>query len=451
MESPEKELMMQADSRPRVLMIGADRYAMEACLRLEIDAVVICSAQSWDAGLIHVPGRLIRVRVEDQTNPEHIVAALCRAGLAEDGFDAVHTSIEWALTTASLLAAHFGCRTMGPVTAVRFRDKSLQKARVSAAGVKTARITVIEDVYDVSAFDELPYERAVLKPIAGAATSRTSVIASLEDLEARSRQYAAERSAQRVFALEEFVGGEEWIVDGVVFDGELVFAGVGAYRDPCLTTVDKDLPLSVRRFDPDQDADAYALALPTATAALSALGLRDGVFHMELFHDADTGELYFGECAARRGGGLIHEEIQAKFNVHLGACALECALGRRPQLDVKLRPGVVVSGFLPGRPGTLLKCPTPAELRERPGVEFVRIEMPYGSLIEEGIGSTNQRIGMALVTGETHEEANLRLADVRAWFDECLVLVPTSPRQRELREWQAATWPDEDFGDVLWT
>lgn len=437
--------------RPRVLVIGPDRYVMEACGRLGLDAVVVCGSKDWDAGLIQIPGRLRLVRVEDQANPEHVLAALHRAGLAASGFDAVQSSVEYALVCAALLAEHFGCRTPGAATATRMRDKSLQKARIAAAGLRTARSTVIEDVYDVGALEKLPYERAVLKPLAGAGTARTTVVEDLHALRGLSRSYAAQGIAQRVFVLEEFVPGEEWVVDGVVFEGQLLFAGVGAYREPCLAAVDGELPLTMRRFDPVQDAGAYAAALPMAAAALAALGLRDGVFHMELFHDPATGQLTFGECAGRRGGALIHEEIQAKFGVHLGECALDCALGRRPRTEVRLRPGAVGSGYLPARPGLLVACPTPAQLCELPGVEFARIEAPYGALFGESIGTTNERVGMVLVAAETGPAMEARMSEARTWFSERLVVAPVGARPRELRQWAAATWPDADFADRLWT
>jgi biotin carboxylase len=442
--------MMHDEIRPRVLMIGTDRYALEGCVRLGLDAVVVCGAAAWDNGFIRVPEQFRLVRVDDQANPEQILAALYRAGVAEDGFDAIHTSDEWALVTATMLARHFGCRTMGPGTAVHFRDKSLQKAKVAAAGVKTARVVVIDDIHDVSGLDELPFERAVLKPIAGAATARTTVVSSIDELRSRSRRYAAERTPQRVFALEEFSRGDEWVVDGVMFDGELVFAGVGRYGSTCLTAVDNDLPFSVYRLDPEADKWAYDKAVPLARTALGALGLHTGVFHMELFHDGETGTLAFGECAARRGGALIHEEIQAKFNVHLGECALACALGWRPAIDVKLRPGPIGMTFLSGRPGILISCPTPAEVMSRPGVEFARIEHPYGTTFADGIGTTNERVGQVLVGGDSEEEVNARLAEVRAWFADRLVVMPDGVRPRRLREWQRAMWPEEDFGDTVW-
>ena len=68
-------------------------------------------------------------------------------------------------------------------------------------------MTVIDDIYDVSGFDTLPYPRAVLKPVAGAATTHTSVIDGVADLRARSAAYRRARIADRTFALEEFIAG----------------------------------------------------------------------------------------------------------------------------------------------------------------------------------------------------------------------------------------------------
>jgi biotin carboxylase len=441
---------MSHHPRPAVLVLGADRYALEACVRNDIDAVIAVGAAMRDNGLIEVPAGLRTLPVDDHTSAEGVLAALDRAGLGEFGWDAVHTGDEYALVAAALLAGYFGCPTIGPVTAMRFRDKSVQKRIVRAGGLRAARTTVIEDILDVSGIDELPYDKAVLKPITGAGTARTTVVTSAADLRDRSRTYAAERVAQRVFLLEEFVPGDEWIVDGVLHDGEVLFCSVAGYGVPCLTTVTENLPLSSRRFGTDTDAWVYAKAVPFATEALRALGLRAGVFHMELFHDPETGELAFGECGARRGGAATHEEVQAKFGVHLGECALLCSMGRRPQVDVKERPDAIGSGYLVAAPGVLISCPTPAQLLELPGVEFARIEEPYGTRFGGDVVNTSQRLGQVLVAAGTHAEVTDRLTEARAWFAERTVLVPDRARAGELRAWQRKTAPEADFGDTLW-
>src|SRR5262245_6890756 len=107
---------------PKVLLIGADRYCLAACVRLGLDAVVVVGNRAFDDGLIEVPAPLRMLRVEDQTSAEGILLALDRAGLSDVPWHTVHTGDERALVTASLLARHFGLRTNGPETTVRFRD-----------------------------------------------------------------------------------------------------------------------------------------------------------------------------------------------------------------------------------------------------------------------------------------------------------------------------------------
>ena len=72
------------------------------------------------------------------------------------------------------------------------------------------------------------------------------------------------------------------------------------------------------------------------------------------------------------------------------------------------------------------------------------------SVFPDAIGTTNQRVGQILVTGDTFEQADAALAEARAWFAERLVVAPHGVRPRDLRAWQAVTWPERDFGDVLW-
>ncbi len=431
-------------------MLGTDRYTMRACVKHDIDAVVICGPLGRDNGFVPVPGALRALPVDEQSSVDAIMTALHRADLGSHRFTGIQTTDEWALVSASLLAPHLGCEFLDPAAVVYFRDKSLQKRRVRAAGFRAAQVTVIDDIHDVSGLGELPYPKAVLKPVAGAATMHTSVIASMADLRARSSQYRRAKSAQRTFVLEEFIAGDEWVADGFVFGGELEFCSIGTYREPCLAAVDHNIPVSIRRFDPDRDREYFERSLPVVRGALRALGLRNGVFHMELFHDPETGQITFSECAARRGGGPIHEEIQAKFGVDIGESAVLCALGRRPEQPVKVDPRVIGGVDLPGRPGILVRCPTPAEVAERPGVLFARVQRPYGMRLTGELTGTNDQLGEIVVAADSEEEFSRRVAEVRAWFGERVVVIPEGATNRELRAWQRENWPGADFTDTFW-
>ncbi|GAA2139256.1 hypothetical protein GCM10009760_21270 [Kitasatospora kazusensis] len=432
---------MGFDPKPTVLILGTDRYLLRACERHDVDAVLVCGSLSWERGLLDLPGSMTVLRVDDQNDLEAVLAALHRAGLGNRAFDAVLTNDEWSLVTAGALARLLGCRGIDPTVALHFRDKYLQKERVRAAGVRTARSTVIEDIYEVDA-EAMRFERAVLKPVAGAGTARTSLIGGAADLRNRSEEYRAQRIHGRTFVLEEFVPGDEWVVDGVVVDGRVVFTAVGRYLVPCLDVVDRRLPLSMWLFDPGTEAWAYELAGPLVQSAISALGLRDGVFHLELFHDPETGEVTFSECAARRGGGLTHEEVDCKFGVDLGEAALLCALGRDTRITPVVRPGVVGCSYVSTRPGTLVDSPSVAEVLAQANVEYVSVDQPFGTEFPEAYGTTSQKFGALLLLTDGEDEFATRTEELRDWFADRLVIAPTHGTARELRLWQQSRRDD---------
>lgn len=428
---------------PRILLLGTDWYVSTACVRLGVDAVMICGPGDWDREN-HLPDGVRVLRVDDPNHPEDILMALARAGLGVGDFDAVQTTEEFCLVTAGVVGAHLGARAIAPDVAVHLRDKFLQKQRIRAAGIAVTRSVLVEDVRAVDAQEVMIFERAVLKPLAGAGTMRTSAVGSASELEAISRDLAEQGVEQRAFVLEEFVPGDEWIVDGVVSGGELRFFSLSRYCSPLLTVLDESLPLWIRHFDPDVDAWAYALAGPMAADAVAALGLTDGVFHMELFHDAASGTLTFSECAGRRGGALIQEEVLLKFGVDLAEAALLCALGRDPGLDVRVRPGVVGDVYLPSRPGVVVAVPRAEELEALDDVVYARIEVLVGAVMPREVTHTSQRLGQLLVLADSDEAFERRAAELRAWFDARLVVAPLGASRRELRAWQRAFLPEPE-------
>ena len=322
-------------------------------------------------------------------------------------------------------------------TAVRFRDKAVQKHVVRQAGIRVARTVVIDDIRDLEPAAVELFPRSVLKPVAGAGTSLTTVIDDRGDLDAAVRRARDGASGPRTFVLEEYVAGRELTADGVVVDGELAFVGLGYYEQPCLTTIIAQQRMQTYKLDPSSDASTYDRVVPTVRGALAALGLRDGVFHMELFHDVETDEVWFSECAARRGGGLIHEEIDRKFSVDLGDAALRAAAGLAPELEPAVRPGVVGATFLPQQEGILLECPSAGDLLSRPSVEYARIELPVGFHMRGSVSDTIGRVGQVLLRTPSMPAFLAASNDTVAWFSERMVVLPTTLSPAELRDRQA--------------
>ncbi|MEV0129586.1 hypothetical protein AB0H83_14155 [Dactylosporangium sp. NPDC050688] len=433
-------------NEPSALLIGADPYAIRAFLRNGITPVVLHSPQNnWglfvnDWSHAPIPDSAELIFAEDPDNLESLLFSLHRAGAADRDYRCVQTNSEHGLVAAAALANILGIRGPAPRTAVNFRDKWLQKQIVAAAGVTVARSRVVEDVYapDPDAFTG--FDVAVLKPIAGGGTRNTSVVRSTEEFLATCAEYRRRRLPTRTFVLEEFIAGDEWVVEGVCFGGIIQFFCVGAYSAPCLSIVTEDAVMRGERFDPVADEPVYRLVAPLLERALPALGLVDGVFHLELFHQAATGTVVFGECAARRGGGLTHEVVQCKFGVDLGEASVLCALGTDPMIKPAVRPGVVGSTFLATRPGVLVGYPSPEQIRQLPGIEHVRLELPFGSVVPDTT-TTIQGVGQVVVTGDTRQEFRDRCDHLVRWFDERLIAVPTGASNQDLRTWQQTHWP----------
>ncbi|MDN5896005.1 MAG: hypothetical protein L0H93_18510, partial [Nocardioides sp.] len=98
----------------RLLVIGLDRYLMRACDRIGIDAVVVCSHKSWDAGSALAPDSVEVLRAESQRAPEAILGRLARAGLHR--FDGVVTTDEQAVVAAHLVGQALGIANADPAS-----------------------------------------------------------------------------------------------------------------------------------------------------------------------------------------------------------------------------------------------------------------------------------------------------------------------------------------------
>lgn len=437
-------------SRSSVLILGADSYVLRACELHDVDPVLLCNSGAYDTGRVQMPARGTLIRVDDVTSPEDCLAALYRADLADQPFEGIQTTWEFSVVTAAALGRVLGCRSIDPVTACHFRDKALQKARLSSAGVAVTRSVVVPDLYHTGDVP-LEFDRAVLKPIAGGGTASTSVVRERKDLEEVSRACRVNKESKRTFLLEEFIDGDEWMAEGVVFDGEVLFFGLGVYTAPCLEAITGQVPISLRRIDPVHEAEAYESAGPVVRKAIAALGLRDSVFHMELFREHETGRIVFSECAARRGGALTQEQVLAKFNVDLGEAALLCAIGRRPQIDVKVHPNVIGCVGLYGPAGTVISYPTPDELLGQPDVAFAQMYVPPGANLNSKFSASADMLGAVLLATESVAEFDRRVPQLRQWFGERLAVAEPALTAGERWAWQHRSWPERDYRDWLYT
>ena len=110
------------------------------------------------------------------------------------------------------------------------------------------------------------------------------------------------------YLLEQFVPGDVFHVDSIVFDRQPVFAMVSRYATPPMAVAHEG-GIFVTRTLPADDAVVAPLR-EMNTQVLTTFGLRQGVSHTEFIRGAD-GELHFLETSARVGGAFIVDVIEA--------------------------------------------------------------------------------------------------------------------------------------------
>ncbi|MGY2026947.1 ATP-grasp domain-containing protein [Nocardia gipuzkoensis] len=419
--------MATADS---LLFLGIDRYALAACARLGVPAIVVYGPSDGDSkGLSALTPDTPSIFVEDQTSVEAVLGALRRHGY-NDRPRSIYTNDERAVVTASVIGGYLGCNNIPLEVAIRFRDKALQKTVVNAS-VRTAGFTVVEDIASDGSMLR-PTGKSVLKPLAGAATAST-YIAEPEDFDDVLAELATRRTGCRSFIVEDFIDGEEWVADGIVRGGKLLFVCLGRYERPCVSVVKRRGNIVMWRFDPRADGWAYAEVVPVVSGALGELGLVDGIFHMELFRRG-KGDILFSECAVRRGGGLIQEEVLQKTGIDLAENAVRAALRLPPNLTMRVNAAVVGSTFLSSRyEGVLLTCPRSQDIEKLADVVYATVEASPGEIIRN-VDSTAVPLGAALIQAGGLNEFHSRAQELQSWFGSQVETVPFDAPRAVLRE-----------------
>jgi biotin carboxylase len=282
-----------------VLLLTADSLASAAWPRESIDEVHTISRDSDDAA--------IRRRVDTIARRHRIdrITAL-------DDFD---------VEMAAMLREHLQVAGIGRTTASRVRDKLAMRVAAQGAGIPVPAFTATFNDEAVNAWAARVPPPWVLKPRSSAAAIGIKKVASHDELW-RALDAAGDNRSQTV--LEQFVAGDVYHVDSIVWNGTVVFAVPFKYGRPPME-IAHDGGLFVTRRLADTSAEGAAL-LGLNQRLQAMLGLYRGVSHSEFIRmhsgsarlEADR-ELVFLETSARVGGAFIVDTIEAATGINLWA------------------------------------------------------------------------------------------------------------------------------------
>lgn len=260
---------------------------------------------------------------ELSTQPDvtYAVSYLARA----EKIDRIVALDDYDVATAASLREHLRLPGMNESTARHFRDKLAMRVRARDAGILAPAFTAVFHDNDVNHFLQQTPPPWVLKPRFEAGAVGIRKLHHGEDVWQALHHLGDQRS---FYLLEQFVAGDVFHVDGLSWDGELLFAIASQYGMPPLAVMQGGGIFTTRTLPRESEASQTVRA--TAMTLLKALGLQQGPSHTEFIRSQADGRFYFLETAARVGGANIERLVEAAAGVvpWQEAARIEAAAGR---------------------------------------------------------------------------------------------------------------------------
>jgi biotin carboxylase len=218
---------------------------------------------------------------------------------------------DFDVETAAALREHLRIPGMGDTTARYFRDKLAMRMKARSSGVLVPDFVHALNRARIREFTERVPPPWVLKPRSEASAVGIKKVNSAGELWPLLEELG---DRQSFYLIEQFIPGEIFHVDSIVWKDEIVFHTVSKYGRPPMEVAHGGgvfMTRTVSRRTED------AQALETLNRELvRAFALVRGVTHTEFIRGGDS-RFYFLETAARVGGANIAEVVEAATGVNL--------------------------------------------------------------------------------------------------------------------------------------
>lgn len=322
--------------------------------------------------------------------------------------DGVMAPSERMIPTGGYLRTYLGLPGYGFDESIAFTSKLAMKRRLERAGVRVAHSRLVPRPADVPGAVAAVAGGVVVKPSFGIGTFQTHALDAGDDGRAVAEALAEEPGP---FLVEERIDVvEEFHCDGVVVGGRPRFASVSRYFVPALSSAGQVWGSHTLGAE---TADARAV-LALHDRVVEALGLRDGVTHLEVMRSG-SGEYVVGEIACRPGGGGVPLVQRHQFGVDTLDLFLDANLGR--PLSVDPHPGGGVAGWcqLPVSSGRVESVVSADELARIDGVVSATVTATPGAVVGVPLFSTSNA-GLLLLQAPTQRDLLDAVDEVRSRY-----------------------------------
>jgi biotin carboxylase len=244
-------------------------------------------------------------------NVQHVIHAVSYLARSH-AIDQIVPLDDFEVEMAAELREHLRLPGMGVSLARHFRDKLAMRTVAAAAGVRVPAFTGVfnyDRLRDFMARVPAPW---LLKPRAEASAMGIKKLNHPDELWPLLDMLGDKQSH---YVLEQYLPGDVFHVDGLLWEGELLFAAPSGYGRPPLDIYQGGGVFYTRVLE--WEAPATQALLTFNRELVRALGAVRGATHAEYIRAYADGQLYFVECAARVGGANIAEAVEFATGLNL--------------------------------------------------------------------------------------------------------------------------------------
>ncbi|MFD4553576.1 ATP-grasp domain-containing protein [Streptomyces sp. NPDC058469] len=400
---------MSRSTRPLLIVVGGTDpayrgYCVEQAAAAYPIALIDAKPPSWQQHLV----------VDHEVADTHDPAAVVAAGLAlaaRHPIAGVVTWDEYTLVPTAELAARLGLpgNSMAAMTACR--DKATSRRLFAEHDVPSATSTRVDTLNEATAAALRTGFPVVLKPSSHAGSIGVIRVDTPELMPAAWEFAAAGAGEQGPegsgVLVEEYLYGPEISVECVTQHGATTALAV--------SRKEVAFPPYFQEVGHTVDADDQLLpeVAPVAVQAVRALGVTDGVQHVEMRLTPSGPRII--EVNARIGGDLIGKLVRLATGLDLPRIAADVACGRTPDLTPTARATAAIKILYAPATGTL----SARSLAAVPGPEYPwlhqvtwlrdvgeRVVLPPAGTFDAG------RVGFVVVSAGSPEAARDRLSSL---------------------------------------
>lgn len=316
----------------KVLLIGF-RPGLEAAVR-DLGYAPVVVTNKVKPGLDSAATLVVR----SLESPEEVLSAVLRSYEARE-FAGVVTGHEQGVFTASVIRSSLNLPGDTDVArSLVFRDKHLQKEHLGNS-VEHAKSIAVTRLATYEGLAEILGSPFVVKPSSGFGSSSVSIVSS--EVEFVSAIYDLTSDFQ--YVAENFISGPECHVDGIWWEGSLVWFSIARYIDSPHKCNDDGI-MADYVLTESQNQRLFVEAERLTTRTLRSLDSPSGAFHLEAFI-TDSG-LVLGEVAIRPPGGHVPEIVELTYGTNLFEAHVQASLGISPAVFPRTSTPKSVYGFV---------------------------------------------------------------------------------------------------------